>query len=74
MWQNIGKTNSRQFQVLLGTSNRLVIHADCQHANRGLFAGLVVMVAVVVSVIVFFLAVTDHRYVTAVSLVAANVW
>nr|CAH0102219.1 unnamed protein product [Daphnia galeata] len=44
--------------------NHLVIHVDCSSANRGLFAGLVVMVATAVSIIVFFLAFSDRRYVT----------
>lgn len=48
--------------------NRLVIHADCSSANRGLFAGMIVMVAVAVSIIVFFLAFSDRRYVATVRL------
>jgi hypothetical protein len=46
--------------------NHLVIHVDCSSANRGLFAGLIVMVATAVSIIVFFLAFSDRRYVTTV--------
>ncbi|EFX72750.1 hypothetical protein DAPPUDRAFT_110386 [Daphnia pulex] len=80
MWQNVGKVddtyrsgdgsrstsasrnNHYDHQLLL--RNHLVIHADCSSANRGLFAGLVVMVATAVSIIVFFLAFSDRRYVT----------
>lgn len=82
MWQNVGKgddtyrsgdgsrstspsrNNHYDHQLLL--RNHLVIHADCSSANRGLFAGLVVMVATAVSIIVFFLAFSDRRYVTTV--------
>ncbi len=80
MWQNVGKVdayrsgdgsrstspsrNNHYDQLLL--RNHLVIHADCSSANRGLFAGLVVMVATAVSIIVFFLAFSDRRYVTTV--------
>jgi hypothetical protein len=82
MWQNVGKVddtyrsgdgsrstsqsrnNHYDHQLLL--RNHLVIHADCSSANRGLFAGLVVMVATAVSIIVFFLAFSDPRYVTTV--------
>ncbi|XP_046653591.1 proton channel OtopLc-like [Daphnia pulicaria] len=80
MWQNVGKVddtyrsgdgsrstspsrnNHYDHQLLL--RNHLVIHADCSSANRGLFAGLVVMVATAVSIIVFFLAFSNRRYVT----------
>lgn len=76
MWQNVGKVDARSdsdgsstssrnyYQPLL--RNHLVIHADCSSANRGLFAGLVVMVATAVSIIVFFLAFSDRRYVATV--------
>lgn len=78
MWQNVGKveangstsdgsssTSSRNNYDLL-LRNHLVIHADCSSANRGLFAGLFVMVATAVSIIVFFLAFSDRRYVATV--------
>lgn len=48
--------------------NNLVIHADCHAANRGLFAGLLVLVATVVSIIIFFLAFTNDEY------VATGIW
>ena len=72
---NSSKNSSRSADCASGRSgsssrlaNRLVIHADCSSANRGLFAGLIVMVAVAVSIIVFFLAFSDRRYVATVRL------
>ena len=75
MWQNVGKagaksngnergatSSSRNDNDPLLLHNHLVVHADCSSANRGLFAGLVVMVATAVSIIVFFLASSDERY------------
>ncbi|XP_046395456.1 proton channel OtopLc-like [Ischnura elegans] len=44
------------------TSN-LVIHADCHSANKGLFAGLIILVGSVVSIILFFVAMADKEYV-----------
>ena len=44
--------------------NQLVIHADCHAANRGLFAGILVLAATAVSIIIFFLAFSDHNYVS----------
>ena len=47
--------------------NQLIIHVDCHSANRGLFAGLLVLVTTVVSVFFFFLAFSDqHNSVTAI--------
>ncbi|ODM94668.1 Otopetrin-1 [Orchesella cincta] len=40
-------------------TNHLVIHADCHSANKGLFAGLLVLVGTVVSVIIFYIALDD---------------
>jgi hypothetical protein len=36
-----------------------VIHADCHSANKGLFAGLLVLVGTVVSVIIFYIALDE---------------
>ncbi|KAG8222680.1 hypothetical protein J437_LFUL015877 [Ladona fulva] len=44
-------------------SSNLVIHADCHSANKGLFAGLIVLVGSVVSIILFFVAMADKEYV-----------
>lgn len=39
--------------------SNLVIHADCHAANRGLFAGLVLMILTIVFIILFFVAVSE---------------
>lgn len=44
-------------------ASNLVIHVDCHSANRGLFAGLFILLATVVSVIIFFVAVTNEQYI-----------
>ncbi|GAB6024103.1 hypothetical protein CHUAL_008815 [Chamberlinius hualienensis] len=44
-------------------SSNLVIHVDCHSANRGLFAGLFILLATVVSVIIFFVAMTNDDYI-----------
>lgn len=76
MWQNVGKLDDGTGSSSVTPSrthygpllrNHLVIHADCASANRGLFAGMVVMVATAVSIIVFFVAFSDRRYVVTVS-------
>ena len=79
MWQNIGHVPQQEYYFnhhhhnneaarldVISLRNHLVIQADCDSANRGLFAGLVVMVATAISIIVFFLAFSDERYVAAV--------
>ena len=80
MWQNVGKVDAGSRSGDDGSStsdrnnydpllrNHLVIYADCSSANRGLFAGLVVMVGTAVSIIVFFLAFSDSRFVATVQL------
>lgn len=40
--------------------SNLVIHADCHAANRGLFAGLVLMILTIVFIILFFVAVSEE--------------
>lgn len=42
-------------------TNNLIIHADCHSANKGLFAGLLVLVGTVVSVIIFYIALDESR-------------
>ncbi|CAG7820957.1 unnamed protein product [Allacma fusca] len=74
MWQNIGKGEEsrrrRRFRLQSINSheddfpptsfnNHLIIHADCHSANKGLFAGLLVLVGTVVSVIIFYIALDD---------------
>ena len=76
MWQNIGKGEEsrrrRRFRLqsynsqdndfpLTSFTNHLIIHADCHSANKGLFAGLLVLVGTVVSVIIFYIALDESR-------------
>ncbi|KAJ9596313.1 hypothetical protein L9F63_012646, partial [Diploptera punctata] len=63
IWQNIGKCKKAHnghaecpANAASETHNSLVIHADCQSANKGLFAGIIVLVGSVVSIIIFFIA------------------
>uniref|UniRef100_A0A182KED2 Otopetrin n=1 Tax=Anopheles christyi TaxID=43041 RepID=A0A182KED2_9DIPT len=42
--------------------SRLVVYGDCQHASRGLFAGLVLVVATIVVIILFHIAARDDDY------------
>uniref|UniRef100_A0AAG5DIX0 Otopetrin n=1 Tax=Anopheles atroparvus TaxID=41427 RepID=A0AAG5DIX0_ANOAO len=41
---------------------RLVVYGDCQHASRGLFAGLILVVATIVVIILFHIAARDDDY------------
>ena len=74
MWQNIGKSEtSTSWSGGNGVPeksvrNQLIIHVDCHSANRGLFAGLLVLVSTVVSIIIFFLAFSEdgHNSTTAI--------
>ena len=65
LWENIGKTdrhthipsvevtyeedNTKEF------SSNMIIYVDCHSSNRGLFAGLFMTVATVISIILFFI-------------------
>lgn len=40
--------------------SNLVVYADCHASNRGLFAGLVLIVATIVFIILFFIAANDE--------------
>ncbi|KAK8786081.1 hypothetical protein V5799_007551 [Amblyomma americanum] len=42
--------------------NNLVISADCHSANRGLFAGFVVLLVSIVVMVIFYVALLDERY------------
>jgi hypothetical protein len=74
IWQNIGKCerdHSSSSTTCLGTGgdgahSNLVIHADCHAANKGLFAGLIVLVASIVSIILFCIVMADKYVVTVV--------
>ena len=78
MWQNVGKVDPLEEYVAdcsasksasqwpSNLRNHLIIHVDCDSANRGLFAGLIVLVATSVSII--FLAFSNDDY------VATGIW
>ncbi|ETN60705.1 otopetrin [Anopheles darlingi] len=42
--------------------SRLIVYGDCQHASRGLFAGLLLIVATIVVIILFHIASRDDDY------------
>ncbi|XP_035781990.1 proton channel OtopLc-like [Anopheles albimanus] len=42
--------------------SRLIVYGDCQHASRGLFAGLLLVVATIVVIILFHIASRDDDY------------
>ncbi|XP_052132309.1 uncharacterized protein LOC127751976 [Frankliniella occidentalis] len=44
-----------------GFVSNVVLHADCHSANKGLFAGLIVLVGAAISIILFLLAMADRR-------------
>ncbi|KDR08357.1 Otopetrin-3 [Zootermopsis nevadensis] len=44
--------------------SNLVIHADCHSANKGLFAGLIVLVGSIVSIILFCIVMADNEFVS----------
>lgn len=72
IWQNIGKCaedhGSTSATCLAtgsdGAHSNLVIHADCHSANKGLFAGLIVLVGSIVSIILFCIVMADKYVVT----------
>lgn len=43
-----------------GFVSNVVLHADCHSANKGLFAGLIVLVGAAISIILFLLAMADR--------------
>ncbi|KAJ1530390.1 hypothetical protein ONE63_005299 [Megalurothrips usitatus] len=45
-----------------GFVSNVVLHADCHSANKGLFAGLIVLVGAAISIILFLLAMADSEY------------
>jgi len=65
LWENIGKTDRHthipSVEVTYeednskGFSSNMIIYVDCHSSNRGLFAGLLMTVATVVSIILFFI-------------------
>ncbi|XP_046624717.1 proton channel OtopLc-like isoform X1 [Neodiprion virginianus] len=73
IWDNIGNckrgggssADGVPCPPLAGPSagSNIIVHADCHHANRGLFAGLLVLVFSIVSIILFFVAFSDSQYI-----------
>lgn len=67
IWQNIGKcaqdhrTRAAAYLAMGsdGVHSNLVVHADCHSANKGLFAGLIVLAGSIVSIILFCIAMAD---------------
>ncbi|XP_076046380.1 proton channel OtopLc-like isoform X2 [Oratosquilla oratoria] len=65
LWENIGRTDRHthipSVEVSYEEDNRksftsnLIIYVDCHSSNRGLFAGLLMTVATVISIILFFI-------------------
>ncbi|ROT83518.1 proton channel OtopLc isoform X8 [Penaeus vannamei] len=65
LWENIGKTDRHthipSVEVTYEEDNsktltsNLIIYVDCHASNRGLFAGLLMTVATVISIILFFI-------------------
>lgn len=43
------------------SKNNLIITADCHSANRGLFAGFVVLISSIVVMVIFYVALLDNR-------------
>ncbi|XP_042899894.1 proton channel OtopLc isoform X2 [Parasteatoda tepidariorum] len=76
VWQNIGKEHTHanphhlrhtisqdeEGSEAIAYQSNLVINADCHASNKGLFSGLFLMLTVVVTVIVFFVAMSTKGY------------
>ncbi|XP_044729577.1 proton channel OtopLc-like [Chrysoperla carnea] len=46
-----------------GFTSNLVIHADCHSSNKGLFAGIIILVSSLISIILFFLAISNEEFI-----------
>ncbi|GIY89923.1 proton channel OtopLc [Caerostris darwini] len=75
MWHNIGKqyhrANPHHFHHKIHKNDgieevtyqsNLVISADCHASNKGLFAGLFILLSTIISIIVFFVAMSSAEY------------
>lgn len=67
IWNNIGNCDGDPSEgvpcpPLVGpeAGSNVVLHADCTHSSRGLFGGLLMLVGSIVSIIVFFIVVSDR--------------
>ncbi|XP_012287936.1 otopetrin-3 [Orussus abietinus] len=73
MWNNIGNCRRGGGSSMEGSpcppltgpqaGSNIILHADCSHANRGLFGGILILVGSIVSIIIFFIVVADQQYV-----------
>ena len=71
LWENIGKielhTHIPSVEVTYeednskGFSSNLIIYVDCHSSNRGLFAGLLMTVSTVISIILFFIFTSSQK-------------
>ncbi|KAK3100048.1 hypothetical protein FSP39_013917 [Pinctada imbricata] len=72
MWRNIGKRGITQDQVerdIEAKSKAQRINVDCSSSSKGLFLGIFVLVATVISMITFFVLIDSEAYIdTAVKL------
>ncbi|KAB7507329.1 Otopetrin-3 [Armadillidium nasatum] len=65
LWENIGRMDRHTHLPSVemtyeddntkGISSNLIIYVDCHSSNRGLFAGLLMTVATIISIILFFI-------------------
>ena len=74
MWKNIGKRNGRNAHIdsgdesdsnedeRLSHKNHSGVNVDCSGSNKGLFLGILTMVAAIISMIVFFVLVAKPGY------------
>ncbi|XP_073998766.1 proton channel OtopLc-like [Rhodnius prolixus] len=64
MWQNIGThKHCRNDDWNSGDlMSNVVLYADCHSSNKGLFAGLIVLAGSFLSIILFFVAMADSKY------------
>ncbi|XP_046679079.1 LOW QUALITY PROTEIN: proton channel OtopLc-like [Homalodisca vitripennis] len=72
IWQNIGRCTMAvssgecrppPFSRGSGFVSNVVVYADCHSSNKGLFAGLIVLAGAFLSIILFFVAMADRRYI-----------
>lgn len=72
IWNSVGSCEDRGEETASTTNHcdtptggdnlesNIVVHADCHSANKGLFGGIIVLVLCVVSIILFFIAISDE--------------
>ncbi|XP_022901720.2 proton channel OtopLc-like [Onthophagus taurus] len=42
--------------------SNLTIHTDCHSSNKGIFAGIILLIVTIVAIILFFVAINDERF------------